>query len=76
MTGCLQDLVKRLQDQLNEKRESRLWEKMLFVAEHEHTRRLQVELWDVDEILQEELQDLEFRPLVETPLVTLTFCIQ
>lgn len=41
--------MKRLQEQLNEKRESRLWEKMLFFTEREHTRRLQVELWDVDE---------------------------
>lgn len=49
ITGRLQDLLKRLQDQLNEKTEGRLWEKMLFVTECEHTRRLQVEFWDVDE---------------------------
>lgn len=48
MTGCQQDLVKSLQDQLNEKREHRLWEKMVF-TKCEHTWRLQVELWDVDE---------------------------
>lgn len=51
ITGCLQDLEKRLQDQLNEKRESTVWDKTLFVAEREHTRRLQVEFWVADEIL-------------------------
>lgn len=49
VTGCQEDLVKRLQGQFNEKRESRLWEKTLFFTKCEHTGRLQVELWDVDE---------------------------
>lgn len=56
----LQDLVKELHSQLNEENGKRLQAELLVADDHDHFRKLQMELWNVCErIAGKELQDVE-----------------